>query len=314
MKPQITLRQLRYFLAVARAGSLTAASRSLMIAQPALTRHIKAIEKEFQTKLFARNAKGVGLTLSGEILMRRAEAVFGELTQAYEELGRRVSWSGEIRLALTPSIGLILDRVLRPEAKRQFPDIKVHTYENMSGNAEDWLDWIRSDLLDVAVLFDVQDDSRLRVRALLEEDLYLIGCADMLPTHTSEIRLEDICHLPLILPGKHLKLRQKVDEAARRANIQLNIRSEEESILQMISSVRRGEGMSIQAWSAVAGNIIHGELKALLITPPITRIAHIVSSDYSERSATVHCVEKLIVSLSKQMISSGDWKARLLTT
>ncbi|MOA58883.1 HTH-type transcriptional regulator GltC [compost metagenome] len=64
----MTPRQLRYFLEIARSGSLSLASAALRIAQPALSQHVAALEAELGVALFERHAKGVTLAAAGKRL------------------------------------------------------------------------------------------------------------------------------------------------------------------------------------------------------------------------------------------------------
>lgn len=61
----LDLRKLRYFAAVAETGNLTAAAERLHIAQPVLTRQIRAFETELHATLFIRSARGTELTPAG---------------------------------------------------------------------------------------------------------------------------------------------------------------------------------------------------------------------------------------------------------
>lgn len=66
------LRQLRNFVAVAEAGGISAAARTLRLTQPALSRQVKALEEEFDTPLIERGAHSVKLTPAGELLAAEA--------------------------------------------------------------------------------------------------------------------------------------------------------------------------------------------------------------------------------------------------
>ena len=69
------LRHLRYFLTVAEEGSFTKAAEKLLIAQPPLSRQIRDLEEELNTRLFVRKARGLTLTESGEALKEKALCV-----------------------------------------------------------------------------------------------------------------------------------------------------------------------------------------------------------------------------------------------
>ena len=80
------LRQLEYFLAVAKARSLTQAAAELGLAQPTLTKSIRALEDELGVKLFRRQPRGVELTSYGESLFRHAQTLNVQLGDAIKEL------------------------------------------------------------------------------------------------------------------------------------------------------------------------------------------------------------------------------------
>ena len=70
------IRVLKYFLAVAREGSITGAANSLHLTQPTLTRQLQELEKELRQKLLIRGKHKVTLTLEGMILYRRRRIRF----------------------------------------------------------------------------------------------------------------------------------------------------------------------------------------------------------------------------------------------
>ena len=74
------LEHLRYFQAVARCGSLSAAARVLQVSQPGLTAMIKQLEETFGTKLLVRLRTGVSLTSTGQELLRFANDSSSEAT------------------------------------------------------------------------------------------------------------------------------------------------------------------------------------------------------------------------------------------
>ncbi len=76
-----TLRQLRYFLAVAEAGQLSAAARELYVSQSALTTAIQEIERVLEQPVFVRGSRGVTLTETGRAFLPKAR----EITRMVEE-------------------------------------------------------------------------------------------------------------------------------------------------------------------------------------------------------------------------------------
>lgn len=79
-------RNLKAFLAVARAGNLTAAADTIGLTQPALTKTIRRLEQEYKAQLFERTARGMRLTPMGHTLFVRAETIEMHHRQAHEEI------------------------------------------------------------------------------------------------------------------------------------------------------------------------------------------------------------------------------------
>jgi len=76
------IRQLKYFVAIAKFGSFQSAANKLFVAQPALSRQIAELEREIQVKLFERQARGVALTAAGQTFLADVEKIFVDLEQA----------------------------------------------------------------------------------------------------------------------------------------------------------------------------------------------------------------------------------------
>lgn len=80
------LKALRYFVAVVDAGSLTAASEAISIAQPALTRQIRELEEDFGTQLLHRLPRGVRMTPAGVTLYESAQRILSEADRVSQNL------------------------------------------------------------------------------------------------------------------------------------------------------------------------------------------------------------------------------------
>ena len=74
-------RQLSYFIAVAETGSISAASRRVHVAQPALTRQVRLLEEDLGTRLLERHARGVSLTVAGQALFEEAVQLLDRRTR-----------------------------------------------------------------------------------------------------------------------------------------------------------------------------------------------------------------------------------------
>lgn len=80
----MSLDQIRYFVTVAEVGTTREAARRLRVAQPPLSRHIRALEDELGVDLFARTPRGMSLLPAGEVFLRRARDILGALDEAVD--------------------------------------------------------------------------------------------------------------------------------------------------------------------------------------------------------------------------------------
>src|SRR5690349_7816251 len=83
----LDLRRLRVFSEVAAQGSFSAAASALTLTQSAVSQHIAALEREVGMPLVERGTRPVGLTESGNALMRHASGIFARIDGAEQELG-----------------------------------------------------------------------------------------------------------------------------------------------------------------------------------------------------------------------------------
>ncbi|HEU4655885.1 MAG TPA: LysR family transcriptional regulator [Capillimicrobium sp.] len=119
------LRQLRYFVAVARHGSFTRAAEELWLTQSALSQQIRRLENEVGVPLLARTSRGAELTAAGEQLLARAERALAEVDAARAELGGHAgATAGRVRVAATAVDGARLPAALAAFHRRH-PGIQV---------------------------------------------------------------------------------------------------------------------------------------------------------------------------------------------
>lgn len=126
------LHQVRDVVAVAERGSLRAASRHLGLAQSAITRSIRQLERELGTALFERRKRGAVLTPMGALFLRRARSAVSELSRAREEIQQHqggLAGTVVACLSTTPHIAL-LPSVLPPFRKR-YPEVRLHITEGV---------------------------------------------------------------------------------------------------------------------------------------------------------------------------------------
>ena len=190
------IRNLRYFLAVAREENMTRAAETLHVTQPTLSKTMKALEDELGKKLFVRHSFSISLTEEGELLRDRAEDLVTMADKIEKEfLSLDELTGGELYFGLAESYQI---RHLAKEIrllKERYPGLRYHI---TSGDTEQVTEKLDKGLLDFAVICDVPDGRKYEYIAFPEGDIWgLILPADAVLAKKESIRIEDILGLPL---------------------------------------------------------------------------------------------------------------------
>lgn len=191
------IRVLKYFLAVAREGSITGAANSLHLTQPTLTRQLQDLEKELKQQLFIRGKHKVTLTPEGMILRKRAQEIVDmvEKTEAeFQSISDTISGDIYIGCGETDSMKYIAEII--KDIQGDYPDIKFHI---QSGNAEDVTEKLDKGLLDFGILIQPVDLSKYDHLTLPEKDIWgVVMRKDSPLAQQKYVTLEDLKGLPLL--------------------------------------------------------------------------------------------------------------------
>lgn len=191
------IRVLKYFLSVAREGSITGAANSLHLTQPTLTRQLQDLEKELGCQLLIRGKHKVTLTAEGIILRKRAEEIVEMVEKTEAEFKtQQDTISGDIYIGggETDSMKYIAEII--KQIQDEYPEIKFHIY---SGNAEDVTEKLDRGLLDFGVLIQPIDLSKYDNITLPEKDVWGIIIRKDNPLALKDvIKLEDLMNIPLL--------------------------------------------------------------------------------------------------------------------
>ena len=190
-------RVLRYFLTVAREGSITGAANSLHLTQPTLSRQLQDLEKELGQTLLIRGKHKITLTPEGMILRKRAEEIVDmvEKTEAeFNSISDVIGGDIYIGSGETDSMKYIA-RVMK-DIQQEYPNVKFHVY---SGNAEDVIEKLDKGLLDFGVLIQPIDLSKYDNITLPEKDLWGVLMLKSSPLAKKEfVTLEDLASVPIL--------------------------------------------------------------------------------------------------------------------
>lgn len=305
------LRQIRYFVAVCEAGSLLKASAQLHIAQPALGKHIAALERDLQAPLFLRTTRGMVLTEAGRQFLDHARLLLADADRARLAVREHVELpQGEVAIGLPATVALAVTLPLLQACRARFPQIRLQIVEAYSGFLSEWL---RLGRLDAAVVFGEHSETGLIKLALLDEQLALVTPrgARRLP---AQLPLQRLSSVPLILPSREHGLRRTIDEACAAESVPLDVVAEIDSLTAAKAAVEAGIASTVLSIGSVAEAVREGRVDAATISHPLMsrRVVCAINLTRPTTSASTAVVE-LLSEMVTQMVRSGAWPGQLVT-
>lgn len=175
-RPVPSFRQLRYFVEVARTGSLRQAGARLGVSQPTLTAQIAALEERLGHRLFERSRGGMIVTPFARDLIGQVDTILHEMTLLIEMAKAGAGGpAGTHRLGVTPSIGPYLLPEVISALHDSYPELRLHVREDAPRDLEAKLLEGHHDLIIVPLPLSL---SELSVEILYHEPLHLIAACD----------------------------------------------------------------------------------------------------------------------------------------
>ena len=304
--PNMEIRHLRTFLAVAELGSINKASEKLFTAQPALSRQIRLLEDALDVKLFERHGRGMAITPAGEILAQRATRILRELEQAKIDVAEEAGIvSGHVTLGVPPTVGLVLATSLAERYCQAYPRVTLQIIEEMTGFL---LERLQAGQLDLAVLYNPKSPGILRLEPLHTEELYLVGSPESGLSLDVPVPMEKLAELDLVLPSEGHALRELVAEKSAKQGISLHVRVDADSFRIQKELVERAIGYTVLPFAAVHKEVGENRLCAAPISNPGIR-RRLVLATRSDRAVSQASAKlrKMLKQEMKRSIESGIW-------
>ncbi|MFC3124362.1 LysR substrate-binding domain-containing protein [Pseudoroseomonas globiformis] len=303
------VRQLRYFLGVAEAGSFSAASVRLGIVQPALSQQVARLEADLGVALMVRNSRGIALTSAGEVLRDRATILLRDLQSTREavltEAGGPVK--GSVTVGLPTTVAMALTLPFLRSMRERHPQIALHLAETQSGHL---LEWLHQGKMDIAILFDTNGPQArgLEIEPLVTEELHLVSSSGHDPGGNGDCPLSRALTLPVLLPSREHGFRRLLDAQAAQLGSTWNVVAEVDALPHLKSAVAAGLAHTVLPRSALIREIETGLLHSRRICEPVLqRTAVLAVPSGKPSNAAARAVHTLMVELVRDQIDRGDW-------
>lgn len=302
------IRQLRYFVAVVDARSITAAAQQLHVVQSAISHQMANLEAELGAALLTRSHGGVRATEAGQLLYRHAQAALKNIEaarQAIASLGTEVR--GAAAIGIPNSTVPLIALPLLQRARERFPLVEISIFEGLSSMHRDLL---ANGQLDLAILFESVAPAGMELTSLMSERLHFV-CADARARETyaglDAIRLHEVCKWPLLLPPRPNGIRVILERECQRAGLDLQLAANLSGVRTIWNAVRSGLGSTVM----MAANVDPAQASEVLVLPirdpEIERPAGIVQLAHLPLTQAASELKKLVVQIVLELVAAGNW-------
>lgn len=293
----VTLRQLRVLLAIARAKSFTRTGGTIGLTQSAVSHSVRELENELGIRLFDRTTREVELTEAGKRLAAVLEPLIDELDRvlltahsAGEEL------KGRVRVATSPTISANLMPFCISECSKRYPDIQLVLHDKVQKLV---LDSVRHGEVDFGVIVEPKSDADLSCEPIMREPFYVICRPDHAFARSKTVRWSRLDGESLVLLDHASGSRQLIDQALASQNIECNVAQElghSTTVFQMIAA-----GIGIGILPLLSMPVPEpSRLVVRLLTPKINRTIMLARRKNRSLSPVAETVWALIAEVAQR--------------
>ena len=237
------LHQLRYFCAVANAGSFTRAAEREHVAQPSLSQQVRKLEDELGARLFDRLGRRVRLTSFGHTFLLRAEAILREVSTAKREIEEMSAMErGRIVVGAIPTVAPYFLPQRLASFAAEFPGVHVSVLEDTTPVL---LERLQEAAIDMALMALPVPRDQFVCQELLREPLYLVVPRGHRLAGSSKVRLKQVENDSFLLLKEGHCFRENTLSTCSRAKVQPNVVFESGQFATILAMVAANTGVSV---------------------------------------------------------------------
>lgn len=261
----MTLHQLRIFLSVSKHLNVTQASQELHITQPAVSRQLKLLEDECDTKLYRVGSRGIQLTGEGRLLVNGAQQIMLQVDRVKSAF-KGVKTASVLRLGESESLSLSSIPLLSAEFQRVCPGVQITIRTDNSRAVEQM---ILDSEIEVAVVTNRSFHPLLSYDYFRQEKLVLFAPAKHPLARKQKVKAAELTGVPLVIKGRGGEELSGSDQILKRLEsegIRVNVAMRCDSDWGVKAAVKAGLGLGILYHDLVALDNKRGDLKVVKIS------------------------------------------------
>lgn len=271
----VELRQLTYFMEVAKREHVTEAANSMHIAQSAVSRQLFNLEDELGVNLFIRDGRNVKLTPIGRVFLDHVEQALNVLDNAKREIEEYLDPErGTIRIGFPSSLAAHTLPTVISAFRDRHPQVK---FSLSQGNYYSLIDRVKTGEIDMALLGPVPNQEKKITGTTLFTDKMVALLPRSHPLAKNKtINLSQLQEEQFVLFPKGYVLRDIIVKACNQLGFQPTVSFEGEDIDAIKGLVSAGLGVTIIPEVTLLENVPHSTVKVSIVLPEVTRSVGVI--------------------------------------
>ena len=289
------LRQLRYFVSVVDAGSITRACDSLHVVQSAVSHQLRLLEEELGSGLLLRSGLGISPTPAGTALYSHARTILKQVEDAKSSVAFEESHiGGSVVIGLAGSTAQLCAVPILAAARTTYPDVHLSVHEGASNQL---VASLAAGKIDIAIVYASEATEKLDTLSVVSEPLFFAttdAAARREYSGSAGVKLSELSRWPLLVQSVPGATRAAIDRACAKENICYTVAAEVNASSSLNASVLAGLGSAILPWVSV--ELLKGSENLLilpLVDPGVHREVVIVLRPASSPSRATTLIRNL---------------------
>lgn len=284
------------FYMVAKSGSISKAAEKLYISQPAVTWHIKNLEKELETTLFIRTKKGTSLTEEGKIFLEYVEKGMSAFENGRNALTNLKKLdSGIIRIGASTTVSKYVLLPFLEIFHEKYPNIDIRIVNTLT---EDLVKELRSGNLDLLLLnLPMSESKDLEIKKIMEVEDIFVGNKKYFDLTKGKVSLEELNQYPLLFQKAPSNTRKYLDEYLKTNSIVLTPNMEIVSYNLIMDFIKSGFGIGYATKEFILDELKNKSLYEIKVTPRVPK--RYIGAVTLKQTIPNYSVKKLIDLMTK---------------
>ncbi len=269
------IRQIRYFIEVAKREHVTEAADALHVAQSSVSRQLSGLESELGVDLFIREGRRLKLTPIGKIFLERVKQAMNMLDEAEREVKEYLNpEKGTVRIAFPISLAAYVLPTAIYAFRKRYPEAK---FKMRQGLYHELIESVIHGEVNLAMIAPLtNDESRIKQKILFTENIVALLPINHPLANRTSIRLRELKDEPFVTLPEGFVFRDIVLNACNQQGFSPHIAFEGDDIDALKGLVSAGLGIALMPEVTLVDNVPRSTVRIPLVDPNITRTVGVI--------------------------------------